>query len=511
MINLMYLVLTALLALNVSAEVMNAFFSLDKGLKNTNAIVETTNQQILANINKQADAYKNEQNEAYRQAAIEASEVVEEFNQYVDKLWHDLFEAAGGPKDDHPNMPKRMKDKDITTRMFVLGEGGSSQNPKGVGFELERKIKETREKLLALVDNDPVLAESIPLKVEEDWKESSIDKKSSWADWKFRQMPVAAVFPLLTKMQADAKASATTVLNHLFKQVSGEEIKFDAFEPVISASSGYVVKGEKYIADVFLSAYSTSAGDNTRILVNGSSLPVKDGKATWETIATRLGKNKYNVEIQVTNPLTGEVKSYKKEFTYEVGERSVAISADKMNVFYIGVTNPISVSAAGVSSNDLNVSIQGGDGTLKRTGTNTFDVTVKQPTDQCYIIASGGGINARKQFRVKRIPDPVARLGNKEDGSMGNGEFKAQKGLIAWLDNFDFDARCNIQGFNLVKVSKRADPVEVVNQGGSYQSSAAELVRSARPGDIFYFENVKARCPGDKAGRKINSLVFRIK
>ena len=444
-------------------------------------------------------------------AAIEASEVVEEFNQYVDKLWHDLFEAAGGPKDDHPNMPKRMKDKDITTRMFVLGEGGSSQNPKGVGFELERKIKETREKLLALVDNDPVLAESIPLKVEEDWKESSIDKKSSWADWKFRQMPVAAVFPLLTKMQADAKASATTVLNHLFKQVSGEEIKFDAFEPVISASSGYVVKGEKYTADVFLSAYSTSAGDNTRILVNGTPLPVKEGKATWETTASRLGKNKYNVEIQVTNPLTGEVKSYKKEFTYEVGERSVAISADKMNVFYIGVTNPISVSAAGVSSNDLNVSIQGGGGTLKPTGSNTFDVTVTQPTDQCYIIASGGGINARKQFRVKRIPDPVARLGNKEDGSMGNGEFKAQKGLIAWLDNFDFDARCNIQGFNLVKVSKRADPVEVVNQGGSYQSSAAELVRSARPGDIFYFENVKARCPGDKAGRKINSLVFRIK
>ncbi|GAB4244558.1 MAG: gliding motility protein GldM [Saprospiraceae bacterium] len=511
MINLMYLVLTALLALNVSAEVMNAFFSLDKGLKNSNEIVEETNKQILSNINKQADAYKNDQNEAYRKAAIEASQIVEEFNAYVGKLWQDLFDAAGGPKEDHPEMPKRMKDKDVTTRMFVLGEGGDSKNPKGVGFELERKINETREKLLALVDNNPELAKSIPLRVEEDWKEASSDKKSSWADWKFRQMPVAAVFPLLTKIQADAKASATTVLNHLFKQVSGEDIKFNAFEPVISASSGYVVKGEKYVADVFLSAYSTSAGDNTRILVNGQSLPVKDGKATWETTPTRIGENKYSVEIQVTNPLTGEVKSYKRDFTFEVGERSVAISADKMNVFYIGVTNPISVSAAGVSSNDLKVSIEGGGGSLKQTGSNTFDVTVSQPTDQCYIVASGGGINARKQFRVKRIPDPVARLGNKEDGQMGNGEFKVQPGLIAWLDNFDFDARCNIQGFNLVKVSKRADPVEAVNQGGTFQGTAADLVRSAKPGDIFYFENVKARCPGDAAGRKINSLVFRIK
>jgi len=511
MINLMYLVLTALLALNVSAEVMNAFFSLDKGLKNSNTIVETTNTQILSNINKQADAYKNDQNEAFRASAIEADKITKEFSDYVGQLWTDLFAAAGGPKDEeHMNMPKHMKDKEITTRMFVYGPGGDAAHPKGVGFELEKKINDTRAKLLDLVDNDPVLAESIPLKTEEDWKTATRDKKNSWPDWKFRQMPVAAVFPLLTKIQADAKASSTTVLNHLFKQVSGEEIKFDAFEPVTSASKGYVIKGEKYTADVFLSAYSTSSSGNTQILVNGSSLPVKEGKASYETTATRVGENKYNVEIRVTNPLTQEVKSYKKEFVYEVGERSVAISADKMNVFYIGVENPITVSAAGVSSNDLRVGIEGGGGKLTGSGSH-FNINVTKPTDECYVNVSGGGMNARKQFRVKRIPNPTARLGNKGDGAMGNGEFKVQQGLIAWLDNFDFDAKCNIQGFNLVKVSKRADPIESINAGGTFKGKAADLVRSAKPSDIFYFENVKARCPGDLAGRKINSLVFRIK
>lgn len=509
MINLMYLVLTALLALNVSAEVMNAFFSLDKGLKNSNAIVETTNNQILSNINKQADAYKNDQNEAFRASAIEADKITKEFSDYVGQLWTDLFAAAGGPKDEeHMNMPKHMKDKEITTRMFVYGPGGDAAHPKGVGFELEKKINETRSRLLALVDNDEGLAKSIPLKIEEDWKSSK--DKNSWADWKFRQMPVAAVFPLLTKIQADVKASSTTILNHLFKQVSGEDIKFDAFEPVISASKGYVIRGEKYTADVFLSAYSTSSSGNTQILVNGSNLPVKEGKATYETTASRLGENKYSVEIRVTNPLTQEVKSYKKEFVYEVGERSVAISADMMNVFYIGVDNPVTVSAAGISSNALRVNIEGGGGSLTGSGSK-FNVTVKKPTDECYIKVSGGGMNVRKKFRVKRIPDPIARLGNKGDGSMGNGEFKVQKGLIAWLDNFDFDAKCNIQGFNLVKVAKRADPVEAVNAGGSFRGKAADLVRSARPGDTYYFENVKARCPGDVAGRKINSLVFRIK
>ncbi len=508
MINLMYLVLTALLALNVSAEVMNAFFSLDKGLKNSNQIVDSTNDQILANINKQADSYKNERNEKFRQAAIEANNITTDFSDFVDDVQKQLFEAAGGASDDDPTKPKRDKDKDVTTRLLVLGPEEKPEN--ALGPKLEQKINETRTKLLALVDNNPDIEKSLPLKLEDWQSQKAADKKTSWSDWKFRQMPVAACFPLLTKIQADAKASSTTVLNHLFKQVSGEEIRFDAFEPVISAPKGYIIKGERYSADVFLSAYSTSSSGNTRISVNGSSLPVKDGKASYETVGSRLGENKFSVKIDVTNPLTQETKSYSKDFSFEVGERSVAISADKMNVFYIGVDNPISVSAAGISSNELKVGISGGGGELTKLGSNTWNVRVKQPTDECFITVSGGEMNARKQYRVKRIPDPVAKLGNKADGQMGNGEFKVQKGLIAWLENFDFDARCDIQGFTLVKISKREDPVEAPNSGGSFSGKSQNLVQSAKPGDTYYFQDVKARCPGDVAGRKINSLVFRI-
>jgi gliding motility-associated protein GldM len=509
MINLMYLVLTALLALNVSAEVMNAFFSLDKGLKNSNSIVENTNEQILSNIIKQADAYKNAENEKFRDAAVRADQITKNFSNYVQEIWDNLFEAAGGPDPNHPDQPRRSKDKDITTRMFVLGDNENPNLNNGIGFELEKRINETRDSLLALIGGDTLVAKSIPLKIEDDWKMAK--DKSSWADWKFRQMPVAAVFPLLTKIIADSKASSTTVLNHLYKQVSGEDIKFDAFEPVISAPKSYVIKGERYKADIFLSAFSTSSAGNTRIFVNGSSIPVKDGRGAYEVTSSRLGENKFNVDIRVVNPLTKEEKSYKKEFIYEVGERSVAISADKMNVFYIGVDNPISVSAAGISSNELRVDINGGGGSLTRTGTNTFNVKVSTPTDDCKILVNGGGMTASKQFRVKRIPDPIAKLGNKADGDIGNGEFKVQPGLIAWLENFDFDARCEIQGFTLVKVSKREDPVEAINPGGRFDSRAANLVQQAKPGDTYYFENVKARCPGDNAGRKINTLVFKIK
>ena len=504
MINLMYLVLTALLALNVSAEVMNAFFTIDKGISNSNAIVETTNATILKSIEAQVDAYDNEQNQGFLAQAKEAEQISKEFVSWVEDLKQELFDKAGGPSEKNPGQPKRIKDKDVTTRLLV-----GLENQKGKGYDLQDRIESTREKLLELVDNDPGISQRIPLKIDEEAVAAS--EKPDWVLYNFHHMPVAAVFPILTKFQNDAKASETTVLNFLLGKVAGEEIKFDAFEPVISAKKGYVIKGEKYEADIFLSAFSTTNTDNTKIYVNGSNMAVEDGKAAYSTTASSIGTKKYKVKIEITNPLTGEVKSYDKEFEYEVGERSVTVSADKMNVFYIGVDNPVSVSAAGVSSGDVRVSVSGGGGSITKVGSANYMVRVTQPTDDCRINVSAEGLRDSKIFRVKRIPDPVARLGNKEDGSMGNGEFKAQGGLIAWLDNFDFDAKCDIQGFKLVRVPKRQDPIEVLNKGPRYSSDSKRIVNMARPGDTYYFFDVKARCPGDKAGRKINSLVFNIR
>lgn len=506
MINLMYLVLTALLALNISAEVMNAFFTINKGITNSNNIVETTNQAILQNINKNADAYKSEANEKFRQAAADVKKTSDEFVTYVEEIKKDLFEKAGGPSDKDPEKPKREKDKDVTTRLLV-----GLEKQKGKGYELMDKINQTHNQLLQYVNNDPAVAATLPLKIDEEAVKKS-DKKD-WVEYNFLQMPVAAVFPILTKIQNDAKASATTTLNYILNKVAGEDIKFDKFQPVISATKGYVIRGDKYEAEVFLSAYSSTAGDKTKIYVNGNSLPIEEGVAKYTASAGSLGTQKYKVRIDVTNPLTNKTDSYEKEFEYEVGERSVTVSADKMNVFYIGVDNPVSVSAAGISTNDLRVGISGGGGSMKRAGgTGNYIVNVSQVTQECRIsVSDGKALNASKIFRVKRIPDPVARLSKSQGGEMGTGEFKAQGGVGAFLDNFDFDATCQIQGYTLVYVPKRQDPVEVVNAGPRYNDRARELVNRAKPGDIYYFESVKARCPGDAAGRPINSMVFKIK
>ncbi|HHM20722.1 MAG TPA: hypothetical protein ENJ20_01755, partial [Bacteroidetes bacterium] len=532
MINLMYLVLTALLALNVSAEVMNAFFTLDEGNK---ASIATVNSQLDQTVKGLKDLLADESKAKYKPIEPAVDKIradVTSFSAYIDQLRDKLIDAAGNQNkqvDDGDftvsygkTVPKGKKNKDITTDILVK---------KGAGEELKAKILEVKQSMIntytqLLNENGEKfglkpeeiqsriknIANNLPLKVDDETWKLSKDKKS-WADFKFRQMPLAAVLPLLSQMQSDAKSSEASLVNSMAELAGGRVVEFDAFFPVVQAEKSYVIKGDPFKAKISVGTYSSSLNpSDIGIYVNGSKLRVNDqGIAEYTASTNRVGTNTLKLKAVVKNPLTGEVSEGDATYTYEVGERSVAISADKMNVFYIGVKNPISVSAAGVSSNDLRVTISGGGGKMTKTGSNTWDITVSEPTNNCKINVSGGGMNRSKTFRVKRIPDPVARLGNKSDGSMGNGEFKAQQGLIAWLDNFDFDAKCQIQGFNLVRVAKRSDPVEVTNRGGRFNEKAARLTRAAKPGDTFFFENVKARCPGDKAGRKINSLVFKIK
>jgi gliding motility-associated protein GldM len=494
----MYLVLTALLALNVSAEVMNAFFSLDKGLKNSRTIVETTNEQLMANINKQADAYKKPENEKYRNNAKEAQQIAAEFTSYIETIRSTVFDLGKGPSKKDPTIPKDIRNKDVTTRYFINEKKGE---------EIEAKINETRQKLLALADNDKEVEAGLPLIVEQ--LPSGIAAKN-WSEFKFKQMPVAAIFPILGKMQSDAKNSATAVLNYCAKKVGGEDFKFDKFTPAVSAEKSYIIQGEKYAADVFLSAYSSTA-NNININVGGSNLPIKEGIAHYETTPSGVGERSYTVNISIKNPLNDKTETYTKEFKYEVGQRSVAVSLDKMNVFYIGVDNPISVSAAGVSSNEVRVSGSGSGISVNGAGGGgKYNVRVTTPGDASLTV-SGGGASQTFKYRVKRIPDPTPQIGKKKGGQFGNGEFKAQGGIAAVLENFDFDVKCEMVGFEFTYLAKRQDAVTATNSGARWGSQAAAMVEKAKPGDAYFFDDIKCKCPGDVAARNIGSIAVKIR
>ena len=397
---------------------------------------------------------------------------------------------------------KKSKKRIREVRSTILETYNSTLDQYGQEFGLQAEEIESKKKNFE---------GNMTLNISDEWKNTD---KVSWSDFKFRQMPVAAVLPLLTQIVTDAKNAEAAAVNQLAELSGGRVIEFNKFFPVINAKKGYVIRGEKFEAEVSVGTYSDQINPaDVQISINGKAYrPNADGIVTYTATPNSIGTKKLTLGCVVNNPLTGESVKGTSEFAYEVGERSIAVSADKMNVFYIGVPNPLSVSAAGISTADLRISGSGGGITLtpKDNKKQKFDVTVSQP-GEAKVTVSGGSVGATSfPFRVKRIPDPVAKLG-KLTGNPGNGAFKAQLGVIAELKDFDFDAKCKIQGFQIVRVPKRQDPLTAINSGGRYQTKAANLVRQAIPGDTYYFNNVKAKCPGDKAGRRINDMVFNIK
>lgn len=527
MINLMYLVLTAMLALNVSAEIINAFFALDEGNQSAMSVVgeQLNNTQMGLN-----ELLKDPSKERFRplgKAVEDARAASQELNAYIDKLRQSLIDEAGN-HDGETNeedfttsygmvVPIGKKDKDVTTRILV---------DEGRGDELAAKIKSTRERLLAIytqllrehgpeMDLSPTdidtkisqLEQNIALNVDNAWKES--DKKS-WAEFKFKQMPLAAVLPLLSQIQTNAQSTEAMMVNDFVAIAGGKVIDVDQFFPIINAERSYVIKGEPFRAKISLGAYSSQLDPkNVQITVNGQPVRIgPDGLADFSQIAGNTGSKRLVLESKVTNPLTGKVLTGSTVYEYEVGMRSASVAADKMNVFYIGVNNPITLSAAGVPSTQLKVRAEGA--TITGSGANRTVRVERQGNAK--IILSGGGLQPTTfNFRVKRIPDPVVTLSKRIDGTMRSGEFRAQRGFYTELKDFQFDATCKVQSYTLYYTPKQGDVQRLTGRGARFEGEVAQAVQKASIGDNYVFTEVKARCPGDPVGRRVNGLAFTIR
>ena len=546
MINIMYLVLMALLALNVSAEVMDAFQTLDKGNQNSIATVDEQIDETEASLK---ELLKDESKEDFRvlePAIASIRQESENFTNYVNQLRDRLIDESGNNngevdegdyKESHGVVaPKGKKNKDITTRILVQNEQGTVKEGEGEGEALKQRIIETRQKLIdtysallneygvELFDLDEAevqsriesVAMNMPFGIDDEaWRESN-NKKVSWADYKFGHMPLAAVLPLMSQMQSDLKVSEANLVNDIVQMAGGKQIVFDKFFPVFQADKSYVIGGEKLNAVVSVGSYSSALQpENIDLRVNGQKLKINpDGTADFSLTASGSpGPKTIKTYVKVTNPLTGDVVEQDGEFTYEIGTRSVAVSADKMNVFYMGVDNPLTVSAAGVSSNDVRVNfgdaVQG-----SKTGANSYNVKGVRPTGAGatnITVTANGQTLGTFPFRVKPIPDPVPTMGGQQGGDIANSTFRAQRGVFAELKNFDFDARCDIAGFQILYIPAREDALVASNGGGGFSGQAAALIGRAKPGDNYTFKNIKAKCPGDAAARNLGTMSFSIR
>jgi gliding motility-associated protein GldM len=513
MINVMYLVLTALLALNVSAEIFNAFDMVDKGLMSANSTLEESNSKLPALIKEAAK--KKESLATYAERIDGITALSKDATAYIKGIMDKLIDESGnlnGSVDEGDYIESEgvrellgKRDYAGTTRLMV---------DQGVGEELKAKMMEFKAGFAKIADpaDQKDLESKIPIQIDDESWKKSVNKKESWADFTFGHMPLGACMPIFSKFINDIKASEASALNYLAGKVGvgGANIVLDKFTVVSAPKKSYVIKGEPFETEVFLSA---AAGADSKtgisISVNGRGLPTNaDGVAKYTETANSVGIKKYSAVASVKDPVSGEVKTYKSEYEYEVGERSVTISASKMNVFYMGVDNPVEVSAAGVPSGQIKVSMDGGD--ISKNSDGTFNVKVNSP-GKAVVKVSAPGVNASKEYRVKRIPDPVPLLGGTlQGGGIGNGSFKGQTALLPILKDFEFDARCNMAGYTLVRVAKRQDPEVAANQGATLQGNAKAIQGKASPGDKYVFQEIKCKCPGDAAARNLGQLVFDI-
>jgi gliding motility-associated protein GldM len=500
MINVMYLVLIALLAMNVSAEILNAFRLLRGGIDNSNASIQQKISGTMAAFDKKVK--KEKRGEEYLAAANRAGDVTGKFIAFIDSIDNTLTENVG--LDPETGELKAADDQDTPTRLFI---------DEGLGQELENRILSTRQEYLGLLkkpDDKKTIESGMTLQIDSLPDDTN---KKNWAEYIFFHMPAEAVRTLLTKFKNDAIASEAAVVDLLFGKVGEKTILYDKFAAAVIPNSTYLFAGEKFEAKIYLAATSSMA--KPTITVGGRNLPLdKDGYAVYNETAGSPGEKTINGTIS-TKTGTGQLKSYKFTQKYTVAnppDHQAVVSADKMNVFYIGVDNPVTGSITGIRTDKIKGSMTGG--TLSGSG-GKYTVRVSQP-GAAKVTLSGpradgkGTYSGGVDFRVKRIPDPDPEVGGKQGGSMGTGEIKAQMGVVAKLHNFDFDARFDVVGFEMTLAERGEDLQLCVNSGAKFNGQCQNLINRAKVGSIYYFDNIRAKGP-DGTTRKLPTISFKVK
>ena len=527
MINMMYLVLTALLALNVSQEVLNAFKIVDDGLKTSNSSLKGKNELIYEQFAAQA-ADVPKAKELYP-IAMEVKQTSKQIFDDIEQYKKQIIDGSKGINPESGDIVQR-DNIDITTRIFV--ENGGKK-----GKDLYKKLADARSKFMKILADNKL--SNVPISLNPDdvlkGKKKDIVKKG-WEFAAFNHVPSTAAVTILSKFQNDVIASEGAVIDELFKGISAKSFKFDDLAAAVIAPSSYLMQGQKYTAQIFVAA--SSKGSDPEVFigsmpagakkiagteqfepiesadgnVSGTPLKVENGKGILERPATTVGEQKYTGVIRVKNPDGVGYKLYPFTGGFQVGAKSIVVSPTKMNVLYIGVDNPMKISCAGVQSQDVLASFEG-DGQLTKNPDGSFTAKVKTPGKTKINVSAkvDGKVQpmGSEEFRIKRIPDPVPTVGGVlRGGAESAGKLKVQTGLVPKLENFDFEARFNVVSFT-VGYQKGPDYFEEKIQGPLFNDKVKSILNGLKPKQIIIFDEIKVVGP-DGTQRKIPQLAFKI-
>lgn len=544
MIGMMYLVLTALLAMNVSKDILKAFVTVNESLERTNKNFSDNTIRVMKAF-EDAKA-SNPSALPYYNKAVEAKKLTGELYDHMEKLKHVIIAEVLGPGEPGGDTLRLRyldaKDNyDIPTHKMIGDNETAPITGEFTASELRDKIQNVHDKLIKMVqemqkdkktqllkDDYDALLQKIETFKPDASGETEDGVPISWEVLNFYHLPTAGVITNISKMQADLKNIEAELISQLSGASGKVSIKFNQLAAKVVAPSSYIQAGQPYKADVFLAASSTDFKDENmqvllgatydtitkKVLSEGKPVPLVGGMGKLE-ISEGVGTHEFQGVIKFKKP-TGEYDYYPFGSDYVVAAPSCAVSPDKMNVFYIGVDNPITVSAAGIAPGDLVVSGSGGGLTIKPSGAGKYIVRGTAEAKDAKIMVSArtkDGVKAQgppQLFRVKRIPDPVAAIGGKKGTSEIRRVDVAGIGAVAAkLEGFDFEANFIVTSFEFTAIVK-GQPVSYTGSGPSMTSDMKAALGKVATGSKIFIDNVKAKGP-DGSLRNIPGVTLKVK
>ncbi|MBI3512413.1 MAG: gliding motility protein GldM [Bacteroidetes bacterium] len=504
MIGMMYLVLTALLALNVAKEILDAFVTVNNGLEHTNRSFDKDINSLYAKFDEKKSVDPTRVTPNWNKAQ-DAKKMSKDLDDYLVNLKRRLLRESEGFKnheEDTLNLANLDgKEKYDATTNILCGDAEDGNN--GAAHDLRLKLAKYKSDMIGLLTAEDQKSMHLNLETPDPTDGGEFH---TWEMKSFYHTPIAADITILSKIQNDVKGAQADVVDALLRETDSDIIPFDTVAARVIAQTNYVIQGEPYNAQIFLAAFNKTL--SPQILVGTydpatgkmtgayDSLHVQNGMGIYNVNTADEGIFKYSGVINMKTP-KGAIRQYPFEQEYIVARPALTVSADKMNVMYAGLDNPITVSVPGFANEKTHVTVN--NGTLVPLGNGKF--TVKNlKAGKCVVAVSVDDQDGKPrsmgtmEFRVKNLPTPIVYPSGVTTQRISATKMGNTLGLVCkYGDDFNFAAQANVVSFDLNISDKSGDKYDKEGIAGKVLPEVAKsAIRNSKRGTRVSFTNVFA-------------------
>ncbi len=494
MINLMYLVLMALLALNVSSDVLNGFSLVDESLNRSTANSTKQNNSLYKDMGDFLTKNPEKVKEWFNKAQ-HVRKMSDSLYQYADELKLKMVKAADGDEADVMNIRNK---EDLEPANFVMLAPGTGQ-----GKKLYNAINNYKKSILTMVlDSSQRKMISSNLSTAVPRRATTIGKK--WEEYIFENTPVAAAVTLLTKLQNDIRYAEGEVLHTLVENIDVRDIRVNQVNAYVIPNAQTIVRGGKFSAQIILAAVDSTQKPSVYI---GNKLLPTQRNGLFETICNNTGEFTLAGYLEL-NRGDGDVLRRNFSQKYTVINPSATVSATMMNVLYAGYDNPMSVSVPGVPTQNVQMKVTNGNGVLRVVPGGYILRPSRIGQTELAVTASLGGrtqLMGNFVYRVRQLPDPMPFIeydrtsGNPKRYRGGTGFSKAllmgTDGIVAAIDDGLLNVEFRVLSFETVFFDNMGNAVPEVSAGSKFSARQRDVFRKLSRGKRFYISRVRAVGP----------------